>query len=152
MPKVHSASPLSCGLLKAGKVFVSSFVQTYKGSWRDMVHLPSIPEVVHRQDGGTAPSCQVLSAQALTRILGKNPIPESGPGGGAEAAARRLRACWLVGLRALPVPLALSRRNRTRTGRSRCRTYGLFGALDQPVGPLRETPKTYLGSGAIPNK
>src|SRR4051794_12459962 len=79
MPKDHSASPLSCGLLKAGKVFVSSFVQTYKGSWRDMVHLPSIPKAVHRQDGETAPSCQVLSAQALTRILGKNPIPERGP-------------------------------------------------------------------------
>src|SRR3954454_17480173 len=78
MPKDHSASPLSCGLLNAGKVFVSSFVQTYKGSWRDMVHLPSIPKAVHRQDGETAPSCQVLSAQALTRILGKNPIPERG--------------------------------------------------------------------------
>src|SRR3954471_24584436 len=40
MPKDHSASPLSCGLLKSGKVFVSSFVQTYKGSWRDMMRLP----------------------------------------------------------------------------------------------------------------
>src|SRR3954447_12303647 len=77
MPKDHSASPLSWGLLKPGKVFVSSFVQTYKGSWPDMVHLPSIPKVVHRQDGGTAPSCQVLSVQPLTRSLGKSPIPES---------------------------------------------------------------------------
>src|SRR4051794_729071 len=40
MPKEPSARPFSCGLLKAGKVFVSSFVQTYKGSWRDMMRLP----------------------------------------------------------------------------------------------------------------
>src|SRR6516164_4573927 len=56
-----------------------------------------------------------------------------------------------AGRRALPAPPALSRKLRTRTGRSRCRAIDLFGALDQPVGPLRETPKTYLGSGAIPN-
>src|SRR5947209_19921289 len=78
MPKDHSASPLSCGLLKAGKVFVSSFVQTSKGSWRDMVQLPSSPKIVHRQDGGTAPCCQVLFYQALTMIAAKNPIPERG--------------------------------------------------------------------------
>src|SRR3954471_24904233 len=76
MPKDHSASPLSCGLLKSGKVFVRSFVQTYNGSWPDMVHLPSIPKVVHRQNGETALSCQVLSPQVLTIILEKNPIPE----------------------------------------------------------------------------
>jgi hypothetical protein len=41
-----------------------------------MVHLPSIPKVVHRQNAGVALYCQVLSAQVFTRILGKNPIPE----------------------------------------------------------------------------
>src|SRR5215207_3356717 len=76
MPKVHSASPLSCGLLKSGRVFVSSCVQTYKESWRDMTLLPSIPKVVHRQDGGIALSCQALFSQGFTMILGKNPIPE----------------------------------------------------------------------------
>src|SRR5438045_8834335 len=78
IPKDHSASPLSWGLLKSGKVFVSSFVQTYNGSWRDMLVPPSIPTVVHLQDGGIALSRQVLSCQPLTMILEKNPIPERG--------------------------------------------------------------------------
>src|SRR5689334_12653072 len=77
MPKDHSASPLSCGLLKSAKVFVSSFVQTCSGSWRDMVVPPSIPMVVPLQDAGIALSRQLAFCQQLTMVLRKNPIPES---------------------------------------------------------------------------
>src|SRR5947209_2963626 len=82
MPNDHSASPLSWGLLKAGKVFVSSSVHHRKGFRRGMAQLPSIPKVVHPQDGGTDLPCQVLACQTLTMIVVKNPIPkreEEGP-------------------------------------------------------------------------
>src|SRR5207237_1331542 len=97
IPKDHSASPLSCGLLKSGKVFVSSFVQTSKGSWRGMVHLPSIPKVIHRQDGRITLSCQVLPAQALTIILGKNPIPERDTHPALSLAKHFCQQRWLDG-------------------------------------------------------
>src|SRR5277367_6262997 len=89
IPKDHCASPLSWGLLKSGKFFVSSFVHMYKGSWRGMVLLPSSPTVIHRQDGGSVLSCQVLPVQVLTAILEKNPIPERPSTWGMAAAVTR---------------------------------------------------------------
>src|SRR6185312_6843428 len=64
-----------------------------------MVVLPSIPTVVHLQDGGIALSRQVISCHALTMILEKKPIPESSHplGRGGVLSDCPMRGCLLDG-------------------------------------------------------
>src|SRR3954451_12945209 len=52
MPKDHSASPLSCGLLMSGNAPRSSLVQTSSGSWGGKLGFPSPKGDIPPSGGG----------------------------------------------------------------------------------------------------